>query len=147
MLKPGYMLLSFSIVLAALFIHQHPRDSTSSWPSQHVNKAATQLSNSASTCMYMDQYQHVWLGTWDGLNRYDGSSIKVCKPDPFVKGTNESFNGMFHCHQKDVSGQVNQRKRDSQVAYLAILRLSLVATPPTGDISIDLSVFGNFSTA
>lgn len=35
----------------------------------------------------MDQYDYVWLGTWDGLNRYDGSSIKVYKPDPFVKGS------------------------------------------------------------
>ena len=34
----------------------------------------------------MDQYDYVWLGTWDGLNRYDGSSIKVYKPDPFLKG-------------------------------------------------------------
>ncbi len=35
----------------------------------------------------MDRYDHVWLGTWDGLDRYDGSSIKVYKPDPFLTGT------------------------------------------------------------
>ena len=35
----------------------------------------------------MDKYDYIWLGTWDGLNRYDGSSIKVYKPDPFLKGT------------------------------------------------------------
>jgi signal transduction histidine kinase/ligand-binding sensor domain-containing protein/AraC-like DNA-binding protein/FixJ family two-component response regulator len=61
-------------------------DSTSPWPYQHVDKAAM-LSNSAITSVYMDQYDYVWLGTWDGLNRYDGSSIKVYKPDPFLKGT------------------------------------------------------------
>jgi signal transduction histidine kinase/ligand-binding sensor domain-containing protein/CheY-like chemotaxis protein/AraC-like DNA-binding protein len=80
------MLFSPCILLFALFNNQQPPDSTSPWPSQHVDKA-TQLSNSAITSVYMDQYEQVWLGTWDGLNRYDGSSIKVYKPDPFVKGT------------------------------------------------------------
>lgn len=61
-------------------------DSASPWPYQHVDKRA-KLSNSAITSVYMDQHDYVWLGTWDGLNRYDGSSIKVYKPDPFVKGT------------------------------------------------------------
>ena len=62
-------------------------DTTSSpWPHQHVDKSA-QLSNSAITSIYMDQYDRIWLGTWDGLNQYDGSSIQVYKPDPFLKGT------------------------------------------------------------
>ena len=64
----------------------HQTDSISPWPFQHVDKAA-RLSNSAITSVYMDRYDYVWLGTWDGLNRYDGSSIKVYKPDPFLKGT------------------------------------------------------------
>jgi len=61
-------------------------DSISPWPYQHVGKTA-KLSNSAITSVYMDQSDYVWLGTWDGLNRYDGSSIKVYKPDPFLKGS------------------------------------------------------------
>jgi len=61
-------------------------DSISPWPYQHVGKTA-KLSNSAITSVYMDQSDYVWLGTWDGLNRYDGSSIKVYKPDPFLEGT------------------------------------------------------------
>lgn len=63
-----------------------PGDSTSAWPYQHVDKRAM-LSNSAITSVYMDKYDYVWLGTWDGLDRYDGSSIKVHKPDPFTKGS------------------------------------------------------------
>ncbi|HLZ17486.1 MAG TPA: two-component regulator propeller domain-containing protein, partial [Cyclobacteriaceae bacterium] len=61
-------------------------DSASAWPYQHVDKRA-QLSNSAITSVYMDKYNYVWLGTWDGLDRYDGSSIKIYKPDPFQKGS------------------------------------------------------------
>lgn len=74
------------VLLFTLFGNLIQSDSTSPWPFQHVDKAA-KLSNSAITSVYMDQYDNVWLGTWDGLNRYDGSSIKVYKPDPFLKGT------------------------------------------------------------
>lgn len=69
-----------------LFGSLSPGDSLSPWPYQHVDKSA-KLSNSAITSVYMDKDDYVWLGTWDGLNRYDGSTIKVFKPDPFEKGT------------------------------------------------------------
>lgn len=76
--------MSFAIILTMFFTLG---DTTSSpWPYQHVDKRA-KLSNSAITSVYMDRYDHIWLGSWDGLDRYDGSSIKVYKPDPFVKGT------------------------------------------------------------
>jgi signal transduction histidine kinase/ligand-binding sensor domain-containing protein/AraC-like DNA-binding protein len=61
-------------------------DTTSPWPFQHVDKTA-KLSNSAITTVYMDRYDYVWLGTWDGLNQYDGSSMTVHKPDRFLPGT------------------------------------------------------------
>jgi hypothetical protein len=78
--------MSCVLLLFTLFGNLIQGDSTSPWPFQHVDKGA-KLSNSAITSVYMDRYDYVWLGTWDGLNRYDGSSIKVYKPDPFVKGT------------------------------------------------------------
>jgi len=78
--------MSCVVLLCSLFANLLQTDSTSPWPFQHVNKA-TNLSNSAITSVYMDRYDQVWLGTWDGLNRYDGSSIKVYKPDRFLKGT------------------------------------------------------------
>ncbi len=73
------------VLFFALFINLIQGDNASPWPYQHVDKRAN-LSNSAITSVYMDQYDHVWLGTWDGLDRYDGSAIKVYKPDPFLKG-------------------------------------------------------------
>ena len=77
--------MSCALLLIPLFslIQGNP---ASPWPFQHVDKSA-KLSNSAITSVYMDRYDHVWLGTWDGLDRYDGSSIKVYKPDPFLTGT------------------------------------------------------------
>jgi signal transduction histidine kinase/DNA-binding response OmpR family regulator/ligand-binding sensor domain-containing protein len=56
------------------------------WPFQHIDKRDG-LSNSAITSIYMDRNDYVWFGTWDGLNRYDGTTIKVYKPDSFNKGT------------------------------------------------------------
>jgi signal transduction histidine kinase/DNA-binding response OmpR family regulator/ligand-binding sensor domain-containing protein len=76
----------FGVLLFTALTNLIQGDSASPWPFQHVDKRA-KLSNSAITSVYMDQSDYVWLGTWDGLNRYDGSSIKVYKPDPFVKGT------------------------------------------------------------
>lgn len=73
-------------LVISLFASLSPTDSTSPWPYQHVDKSA-RLSNSAITSVFMDQHDYVWLGTWDGLNRYDGSTIKVFKPDPFSNGT------------------------------------------------------------
>ena len=49
------------------------------WPLQHIGKRAG-LSNSAINAVYFDQYDHVWFGTWDGLNRYDGDAITTFKP-------------------------------------------------------------------
>jgi signal transduction histidine kinase/DNA-binding response OmpR family regulator/ligand-binding sensor domain-containing protein len=78
--------MSCAILLLTLFANLTQSDSTSPWPYQHVDKSA-KLSNSAITAVYMDKHDYVWLGTWDGLNRYDGTSIRVYKPDPFQKGT------------------------------------------------------------
>lgn len=72
--------LFLTTLLTSLLLFNSP------WPYQHVNKK-NGLSNSAITTIYMDRNEYVWLGTWDGLNRYDGTSIKVYKPDSFKKGT------------------------------------------------------------
>jgi signal transduction histidine kinase/CheY-like chemotaxis protein/ligand-binding sensor domain-containing protein/AraC-like DNA-binding protein len=61
-----------------------PTGGTPPWPFQHINKESG-LSNSANTAVYMDSHDYVWFGSWDGLNRYDGSSIKIYKPDAFEK--------------------------------------------------------------
>ena len=64
-----------ALLIFTLFGNLIQGDSTSPWPLSACRKAA-KLSNSAITSVYMDQYDYVWLGTWDGLNRYDGSTSK-----------------------------------------------------------------------
>ncbi len=38
------------------------------------------LSNSAISSITKDSHDRLWIGTWDGLNIYDGHSIRVLKP-------------------------------------------------------------------
>ncbi|MDD6363825.1 MAG: two-component regulator propeller domain-containing protein [Bacteroidales bacterium] len=45
------------------------------------------LSNSSVNCITQDSYGRIWLGTWDGLNLYDGVSFRCFKPDPSLPGT------------------------------------------------------------
>jgi len=40
------------------------------------------LSNSVVLCTYQDRLGYLWIGTMDGLNRYDGYDIKVYKNIP-----------------------------------------------------------------
>jgi signal transduction histidine kinase/DNA-binding response OmpR family regulator/ligand-binding sensor domain-containing protein len=40
------------------------------------------LSNSSVNCIFQDSQNLLWIGTWDGLNRYDGSSFKTFRQEP-----------------------------------------------------------------
>lgn len=37
------------------------------------------LSNNSATCIAQDKYGFIWIGTYDGLNRYDGYEFKTFK--------------------------------------------------------------------
>ena len=40
------------------------------------------ISQSVINCMFQDKFGYIWLGTEDGLNKYDGKTITVFKNDP-----------------------------------------------------------------
>ncbi|SDK16775.1 hybrid sensor histidine kinase/response regulator transcription factor [Flavobacterium noncentrifugens] len=40
------------------------------------------LSNSSVNCIFQDSQNLLWIGTWDGLNRYDGNNFKIFRPEP-----------------------------------------------------------------
>ncbi|MEJ1222770.1 hybrid sensor histidine kinase/response regulator transcription factor [Sediminicola sp. 1XM1-17] len=40
------------------------------------------LSNSSVNAIFQDSDNLLWIGTWDGLNRYDGSKFKIFRPEP-----------------------------------------------------------------
>ncbi len=39
------------------------------------------LSNSAVICLHQDAERYLWIGTYDGLNKYNGTDIDIYKPD------------------------------------------------------------------
>lgn len=39
------------------------------------------LSNSSVNAIFQDSENLLWIGTWDGLNRYDGSNFKIFRPE------------------------------------------------------------------
>ncbi|MEX2428594.1 MAG: two-component regulator propeller domain-containing protein [Bacteroidales bacterium] len=61
-------------------------DSERKWISMNLSNEDG-LFNTAITSVYQDSEGLMWFGSWDGLNRYDGTSIRVFKPDPLVHGS------------------------------------------------------------
>ncbi|MEC5167537.1 ligand-binding sensor domain-containing protein [Flavobacterium sp. PL11] len=39
------------------------------------------LSNSSVNTIFQDSQNLLWIGTWDGLNRYDGNNFKIYRPE------------------------------------------------------------------
>ncbi|WP_353130200.1 hybrid sensor histidine kinase/response regulator transcription factor [Parapedobacter pyrenivorans] len=49
------------------------------------------LSNSAVNCVFQDSDDMLWIGTWDGLNRYDGKSFLVFNYDSYNRNDPRSI--------------------------------------------------------
>lgn len=50
------------------------------------------LSDNRITCFYKDQMGFMWIGTRNGLNRYDGHSFKIFRPNAGNSVSNEVIN-------------------------------------------------------
>ncbi len=72
-------------------------------PYQHIGKNEG-LSNSAINSVYMDQFKFVWFGSWDGLNKYDGTHVTVYIPDVFDESSisNNIIRGFLEDRDKNL---------------------------------------------
>lgn len=62
------------------------------------------LSNNVITSIIQDKFGYIWIGTQDGLNRYDGYSFKIYKNKPFDK---KSLPGSWiECLLEDDKGNI-----------------------------------------
>lgn len=60
------------------------------------------LSQSSVRCILQDKNGFLWIGTQDGLNRYDGYNFKVFKNDP--NDANSLSNNLISCLLEDKNG-------------------------------------------
>jgi len=58
------------------------------------------LSQSQAYCIFQDSHNYLWIGTQDGLNRFDGSEFKIYKNDPF-DSTTLSHNWVWSIQEDD----------------------------------------------
>lgn len=76
-----------AIVFLQLFIIRHAFAASSLFNLDNLNN---QLSNNAILCMYQDPYGFMWIGTYDGLNLYDGHDVITFR---FESGNPYSLSG------------------------------------------------------
>ncbi len=60
------------------------------------------ISSNQINVVYKDSYGYLWIGTVNGLNRFDGYTTKIFRKNPDVKGTisNNSINNIFEDHKR-----------------------------------------------
>ncbi|WP_282160917.1 hybrid sensor histidine kinase/response regulator transcription factor [Ulvibacterium marinum] len=62
------------------------------------------LSNSSVNTIFQDSENLLWIGTWDGLNRYDGSTFKIFRPE--INNENSLSNQVILKIDEDNAGQI-----------------------------------------
>lgn len=94
-LKSLFFLLAFS-----------PKISICQQPALEFKKIGESygLSNSTIECIFQDSRGFIWVGTRDGLNRFDGSRMVVFKPD--TKAAESLTDGYITCLYEDSHQQI-----------------------------------------
>lgn len=62
------------------------------------------LSQTSVNCLIQDSRGFLWIGTQDGLNKFDGYTFKVIKNEP--SDTNTLSNNFINCIREDISGNI-----------------------------------------
>lgn len=62
------------------------------------------LSQTSVNCLIQDSRGFIWIGTQDGLNKYDGYTFEVIKNEP--SDTNSLSNNYINCIDEDTDGNI-----------------------------------------
>ncbi|MBN1820559.1 MAG: hypothetical protein JW833_07575 [Prolixibacteraceae bacterium] len=83
-MKNQFKLLIASIVFLCLFLHTSAQNGH-----LQLNNLTTDdgLSSSNILCIQQDQKGFIWIGTYDGVNRFDGKVFRVYKNEPNNKNS------------------------------------------------------------
>ena len=107
------------------------------------------LSQVTVQAIYEDSQGFMWIGTQDGLNRYDGYHFKVFKNNPTNKNSISSNN--INCITEDVDGQlyigtqtsglsVYNRYSEIFTNYKPSLKKSSISSPSIKNISLPVHI-------
>lgn len=78
-------------------------------PAYNISRIGSRdgLSSSAVICLLQDKERYLWIGTYDGLNKYNGTNIQIYKPD--IR------------NERSLSGNVIRKIVESKNDYLWIM--------------------------
>ena len=83
------------------------------------------LSHQTVTCFCQDEFGFIWIGTADGLNRYDGQTVDCFRPDgtPHSIASNNilqlfsDHNGFLYLRSNNCVERYDQRLKRFEVLY------------------------------
>ncbi len=124
-LAPGRFIWFGCIFLSLnFFIPGHSQAQPETIRFQHLSRA-NGLSQNSVNCIFQDHRGFIWLGTDEGLNRYDGYKFKIYKYHPSDSGSlsNNKIIKIFEDSQKNLwigtaeGLNLYQRDKDSFTVY------------------------------
>lgn len=156
MSRPRFVLIGFALLM--LF----SRNAAAYYPGISYLGIEQGLSNNAVTSIFQDHRGFIWVGTYDGLNRYDGYHFTVFRNR--ISDSNSLVNNRIACIEEDEQNNLwigtrggacvydNMRFRFRSIYYLSlshstIIRkisgaVSSIKTGPQGDIFLASGVEG-----
>ncbi|WP_295124838.1 hybrid sensor histidine kinase/response regulator transcription factor [uncultured Chitinophaga sp.] len=138
-----------SIITATLFLFASLPAMADGLPVRYLG-IGQGLSNNAVTTIYQDHHGFMWIGTYDGLNRYDGYSFRVFR-NVIGDSTSLSTNNVYSLegdslHNIWVGTQNGLNLYDPRVAAFSLPRYRSVkgaVLPVTGEVSAIKTIAGN----
>ncbi|HDS06616.1 MAG TPA: hybrid sensor histidine kinase/response regulator [Bacteroides sp.] len=88
------------------------------------------LSHNSVTCIHQDRLGFLWLGTFNGLNKYDGYSFKIYKFND-IEGSQAGINRILSI-MEDQQGKLWVQTYDGKYQYFNPATEKTITFPPAG---------------
>lgn len=102
------------------------------------------LSNSSINTIFQDSDNLLWIGTWDGLNRYDGNKFKIFRPE--LNNENSLSNQVILKIDEDKTGQIwvstihGLNSYDKKTDTFRRYYFSRINTPPVSESEFNMAL-------
>ena len=102
------------------------------------------LSNSSTNALFRDSENLLWIGTWDGLNRYDGNNFKIFRPE--LNNENSLSNQVVLKIDEDAAGNIwiltmhGINRYDKKTALFQRFYFSRQNTPPVSESEFNMAL-------